>query len=197
MTGVGNFVTDTQSLIMDTNSMVRYYRHTARIWPEGEPIGGINQPLGWRRGVTYTLGARLTRCDPYEPISPTLQVLFYNDDGLMVGHQDLAATYAETSSGYVEFEFGTPKTRSPFELFIHYYCPVPATRARRRLPINALRPSGWWQDLKDWFGCWESLGCDKPDPPPPPKPAAPAARRFRAVFATGKPRQTEAHQPVR
>jgi hypothetical protein len=25
------------------------------------------------------------------------------------------------------------------------------------------------QGLKEWFGCWESLGCDKPDPPAPPK----------------------------
>jgi hypothetical protein len=24
--------------------------------------------------------------------------------------------------------------------------------------------------VKDWFGYWEALGCDKPDPPPPPKP---------------------------
>ena len=38
---------------------------------------------------------------------------------------------------------------------------------------HSLHPSGWWQDLKDWFGCWESLGCDKPDPPPPPKPGCP------------------------
>jgi len=168
VTGVGNFVTDTQSLIMDTNSMVRYIG-TRPDLAEGEPIGGINQPLGWRLGVTYTLGARLTRCDPYEAISPTLQVLFYNDGGLMVGHQDLAATYAVTLSGYVEFEFGTPEEETPFELFLHYYCPVPAPRAPDTA-INALQPYGWWQDLKDWFSCWESLGCDKPDPPPPPKP---------------------------
>ncbi len=91
VTGVGNFVTDTQSLILDTNSMVRYYgtRENGE-WPagiEGERVGGINQMLGWRRGVTYTLGAQLTRCGANDPISPTLQVLLYNDDGLMVGHQ--------------------------------------------------------------------------------------------------------------
>jgi uncharacterized repeat protein (TIGR01451 family) len=171
VTGVGNFVTDTQFLIMDTNSMVRYFG-TRPFDAQGEPVGGINQSLGWRRGVTYTLGARLTRCDPYEPISPTLQVLLYNDDGLMVGHHDLAATYAVTVSGYVEFEFGTPEDESPFELFLKYYCPVPATLARS-VANNLLQPSGWWQDLKDWFGCWESLGCDKPDPPPPPKPGCP------------------------
>jgi hypothetical protein len=158
---------------MDTNSMVRYYG--VRPFDPGtepEPIGGINQPLGWRRGVTYTLGARLTRCTPYDPISPTLQVLLYNDDGLMVSHHDLIATYTETLNGYVEFEFGTPEDSSPFELFIKYYCPVPATLARS-VANNPMRPSGWWQDLKDWFGCWESLGCDKPDPPPPPKPGCP------------------------
>jgi uncharacterized repeat protein (TIGR01451 family) len=171
VTGVGNFVTDTATLVVDTNSMVRYFG-TRPFDAEGEPIGGINQPLGWRRGVTYTLGARLTRCDPYDPISPTLQVLLYNDDGLMIGHQDLAATYTETLNGYVEFEFGTPEDGSPFELFINYYCPVPPTLARNAAN-NPLRPSGWWQDLKDWFGCWESLGCDKPDPPPPPKPGCP------------------------
>ena len=177
VTGVGNFVTDTQSLILDTNSMVRYYgtrdvdTHT---WPpgiEGERVGGINQMLGWRRGITYTLGAQLTRCGANDPISPTLQVLLYNDDGLMVGHQDLAATYTETLTGYVEFEFGTPEDES-FELFVRYYCPVTTTLASR-MPSNPARPSGWWQDLKDWFGCWESLGCDKPDPPPPPKPGCP------------------------
>jgi len=168
-TGVGNFITDTATLVMDTNSMVRYFG-TRPFGSEGEPVGGINQPLGWRRGVTYTLGARLTRCTPYDPISPTLQVLLYNDDGLMVSHHDLLATYTET--GYVEFEFGTPEDSSPFELFIKYYCPVPATLARS-VANNPLRPSGWWQDLKDWFGCWESLGCDKPDPPPPPKPGCP------------------------
>ena len=170
-TGVGNFVTDTQSLVMDTNSMVRYIG-TRPDLAEGEPVGGINQLLGWRRGVTYTLGARLTRCTPYEPISPTLQVLLYNDDGLMVSHHDLIATYTETLNGYVEFEFGTPEDETPFELFLNYYCPVPATRAPD-IAINSLQPAGWWQDLKDWFGCWESLGCDKPDPPPPPKPGCP------------------------
>lgn len=171
VTGVGNFIADPASLIVDTNSMVRYLG-TRPFDAAGEPVGGINQPLGWRRGAIYTLGAQLTRCAPYDPISPTLQVLLYNDEGLMVSHYDLPATYTETLNGYVEFEFGTPEEESPFELFINYYCPVPATLARS-VVNNPLQPSGWWKDLKDWFGCWESLGCDKPDPPPPPKPGCP------------------------
>jgi uncharacterized repeat protein (TIGR01451 family) len=173
VTGVGNFVTDT--LVMDTNSMVRYYgtRENGE-WPEGiegERIGGINQPLGWRRATTYTLGVQLTRCAPNEPISPTLQALLFNDDGLMVGYRDMAAAFVETTTGYVEFEFWTPEEES-FELFLRYYCPVTAMLANSPQPAP-LQPSGWWQDLKDWFGCWESLGCDKPDPPPPPKPGCP------------------------
>ncbi len=28
------------------------------------------------------------------------------------------------------------------------------------------KPLGWYQDLKDWFGCWEGLGCDKEYEPP-------------------------------
>ena len=170
VTGVGNFITDTESLIFDTNSMVRYYG-TRPFDADGERVGGINQMLGWRPGVIYTLGAQLTRCGADDPISPTLQVLLYNDNGLMVGHQDLPATYTETVTGYVEFEFVTPEEES-FELFIHYYCPV--TQALTSQVAGTLvRPAGWWQDLKDWFGCWESLGCDKPDPPPPPKPGCP------------------------
>jgi len=164
VTGVGNFVTDT--LVMDTNSMVRYLG-TRPDLPEGERIGGINQPLGWAPGVTYTLGVRLTRCAPNEPISPTLQVRLFNDNGLMVAHRTLAATLVEATTGYVEFEFLTPEAES-FELFVHYYCPVTAQAADnpRQTP---LQPSGWLQGLKEWFGCWESLGCDKPDPPAPPK----------------------------
>jgi uncharacterized repeat protein (TIGR01451 family) len=171
VTGVGNFITDTNTLIFDTNSMVRYLGTRPFDGP-GEPVGGINQPLGWRPGVIYTLGARLTRCAPYEPITPTLQVKLYNDEGLMVSHHDLPATYTETVNGYVEFEFETPEDSSPFELFLNYYCPVLAIQAGG-VANNSLQPSGWWQDLKDWFGCWESLGCDKPDPPPPPKPGCP------------------------
>jgi uncharacterized repeat protein (TIGR01451 family) len=165
ITGVANFVTDT--LIMDTNSMVRYFG-TRPDLPEGERIGGINQPLGWRPAVTYTLGVRLTRCAPNEPISPTLQALLFNDDGLMVGYRDMAATFVETTTGYVEFEFWTPEEES-FELFLRYYCPVTTTLAHSA-QRELLQPSGWWQDLKDWLFCWESLGCDKPDPPPPPQP---------------------------
>jgi len=41
----------------------------------------------------------------------------------------------------------------------------------KRSSIN--KPLGWWQDLKDWFGCWESIGCDKKYEPPPPKPGCP------------------------
>jgi uncharacterized repeat protein (TIGR01451 family) len=167
VTGVGNFVTDTATLIMDTNSMVRYLG-TRPDLPEGERIGGINQPLGWRPDVTYTLGVRLTRCAPNEPISPTLQARLFNDDGLMVGYRNMAATFVETTTGYVEFEFWTPEEES-FELFLHYYCPVTA-QAADNTRQTTIQPSGWLQGLKEWFGCWESLGCDKPDPPPPPKP---------------------------
>lgn len=184
VTGVGNFVTDTQSLIFDTNSMVRYYG-TRPFDAEGERVGGINQLLGWRRGVTYTLGAQLTHCGVNDPISPTLQVLLYNDEGLMVGHQDLAATYTETLNGYVEFEFGTPQNES-FELFVHYFCPVTGALAAQ-MPASLARPSGWWQDLKDWFGCWESLGCDKPDPPPPPKPGCPGCTPIERPRPRPKP----------
>ena len=168
VTGVGNFVTDT--LIMDTNSMVRYLG-TRPDLPEGERLGGINQPVGWRTATTYTLGVHLTRCAPNEPVTPTLQVLLYNDAGLMVGHRDIVGTVVVTSTGEVEFEFMTPAEES-FELFVLYYCPVTPllTSAEQGAPTQ---PSGWWQDLKDWFGCWESLGCDQPDPPPPPKPGCP------------------------
>jgi len=79
-TGVGNFITDTATLVLDTNSMVRYIWHPA-FFLGGRTGRRINQPLGWRRGVIYTLGARVTRCTPYDPISPTLQVLLYNDNG--------------------------------------------------------------------------------------------------------------------
>ncbi|HTP07426.1 MAG TPA: hypothetical protein VMP08_04200 [Anaerolineae bacterium] len=168
VTGVGNFVTDT--LIMDTNSMVRYLGASSDS-QEPERLGGINQPMGWRRETTYTLGVQLTRCAPNEPVSPTLQVLLYNDDGLMVSYQDIAGTVVVTSTGDVEFEFMTPDEES-FELFINYYCPV-TTVMTGAGPSTPLHPSGWWQDLKDWFSCWESLGCDKPDPPPPPKPGCP------------------------
>jgi hypothetical protein len=168
VTGVGNFVTDT--LIMDTNSMVRYLG-TRPDLPEGERIGGINQPVGWRRDMTYTLGVQLTRCAPNEPVSPTLQVLLFDDTGLMVGYRDITGTVIVTSTGEVEFEFMTPDEES-FELFVRYYCPV-TTMVASGGQSAPLRPSGWWQDLKDWFGCWESLGCDKPDPPPPPKPGCP------------------------
>jgi hypothetical protein len=184
VTGVGNYIADPNSLIMDTNSMVRYLG-TRPFNEPGEPVDGINQPLGWRRGVTYTLGVDLTRCAPYEPISPTLQVLLYNDEGVMVSHHDLPATY-KTVKGYVEFEFGTPEDSSPFELFLNYYCPVPAAGAGG-VANSSLRPSGWWQDLKDWFGCWESLGCDKPDPPPPPKPGCPGCTPIERPRPRPKP----------
>lgn len=158
-TGVGNYVTTT--LGIDPNSITR----------DGERVGGINQPLFWRGVTTYTLGMRIIGCS--NPLTPTLQALFYGEDGLMIGYQDFLGKPA-APGGYFEFEFLTPENGIEFELYVDYYC---SGLGGGSPSINAkvsprTTPAGWWGDAKKKRDCFTSLGmgCDPPPPPPPPKP---------------------------
>lgn len=156
MTGVGNYYSD--ELTIDTNSLT----------VNGERAGGIDQDLDWVGGQEMTFGARIIHCD--KPLTPTLQVRYYNLQGLMVNHQRIEPRLTRPD-GYVEFDFRVPDEGEEvqWQLELGFYCREEvqtSTIARSRgLAAPAAKISDLWHP-ECWFG-----GCGDKDPPPPKPPS--------------------------
>ncbi len=170
VSGVANFITP--GLGIDSNS----------IWRNGERIGGINQEdIAWGPAYSYTLTLRIVRCGT--PLTPTLQMLFFNQDGLQTGYQDFPGRLLAPGTGQVEFELMTPASDTEFELFVSYYCPnsssaqqsvAVASSADNARLTTALSPNFFHGPAKKWLDCVTSAGAkcggedDKKKPPKPP-----------------------------
>lgn len=155
MTGVGNYYTD--QLAIDTNSLT----------VNGERVGGIDQGIDWLGGQEMTFGARIIHCD--KPLTPTLQVRYYNLQGLMVNHERIEPKVTRPD-GYVEFEFRVPDEGDEvqWQIELGFYCREEmqtSTIARSRgLAAPAAKLSDLWHP-ECWFG-----GCNEKDPAPPKPP---------------------------
>jgi len=163
-------------LEIDTNSLTI----------DGQRWGGIDAEAMWRRNHTYELGMRILTCD--SPLTPTLQALYFNNDGLMTGYDDLPAAHTGPA-GYVDFDFQAPGDGA-FQLYLDFYCAVEGQTAhsagqpigpdrvsaeptppKRRTPVTT---GGHWKRCpipKGASSCKEWV----PDPPKPPKPPEPLA----------------------
>lgn len=150
VSGVANYVTDTLSL--DTNTILR----------SGQAMGGFSADLGWSPEHTYTLSVRATACSA--PLTPTLTVWHYREDGTQSGYREFAPTQVNTATGEMEFDFATPDRDTYFGITVEYFCPAVVS-------ANALaRNSGFIDDGRNFFNCITSLGANCQTPPPPPDP---------------------------
>ncbi|HOG45045.1 MAG TPA: hypothetical protein PLJ35_10605 [Anaerolineae bacterium] len=158
VTGVGNYYSD--DITIDTNSLT----------VNGERVGGIDQTIEWIGNSELTLGARIIACE--NPLTPTLQVRYYNAQGLMVNHKKIQPKRTGPD-GYVEFDFTVPSEDEgvQWQLELGCYCreEVQTGVIGRSPGLAAPLQKGWTDIYKP--GCWFG-GCGNSDPEPPPKPPA-------------------------
>ncbi len=155
LTGVGNYYSD--QITIDTNSLT----------VNGQRVGGIDQTIEWLAGETLTFGARIIACQ--EPLTPTLQVRYYNEQGLMVNHKKIRPKLTRPG-GYVEFDFTVPDGDSglQWQLELGYYCreelQTGVIGRSRGLAAPLAGVSDLWHP-ECWFG-----GCNKDEEPAPKNP---------------------------
>ena len=121
------------------------------------PLGGLNAKALWQANQPYQLAMRITACSV--PVSPTLQALMFNAQGLLTGYDNYTGTL--TNNDVTTFTFGPLAANRLFELYVDYYCPVALQRASQNSP-SALQAA--WVHYHD---CFDAPGCvdSPPDPP--------------------------------
>jgi uncharacterized repeat protein (TIGR01451 family) len=165
--GAINYVTTT--LPADSNSLKR----------DDAYMGGtLLLPWGWINYQDYTLTARLTACA--NPLSPTLRLISYDDNGLMIGYQDYGATVFNPTTGEVQFNITTPG-HSAFELYTVYYCSKASGQPRQveragqpEVGVQGAAPTDFGKTILCWISS-DFFDCP-PDPKPPRRPPRPPGK---------------------
>jgi plastocyanin len=129
----------------------------ASVMRDGIALGGLNAKLAWRSNVTYTLKMNITACNT--PLTPTLQALFFNAQGLMSGYQNMSGTLQGNA---VTFKFRPPPS-TLFELYVDFYCPAAVTQTQPA-PSPAFALAG----VVHYHDCFDAPGC-MPEPEDPPE----------------------------
>ena len=125
---------------------------------DGIALGGLNPKLIWRGGVPYKLAMKITACSA--PLTPTLQALFFNAQGLMSGYKNYTGTVL---NGTTVFTFAPP-VATPFELYVDYFCP---TVAQAQAQAALLSPSFALAGVSHVHDCFDAPGCVSEPPEPP------------------------------
>ena len=144
LTTVNSGIAGVRVLISDTLRI-----DPASVTRNGISTGGLNPHLVWR-AVNYRIGMKINPCGT--PLTPTLQALLFNAQGLMTGYRNFTATNAISGTGYVEFDY-RPVAGFAFELYVEYYCPAAIVTDN---PVH-------------YSECFIGMSCSD-NPPEPPQP---------------------------